>query len=70
MADSPAGFPTSQLEARGAEGHTWLLASSSSPPVFPPLHSTHKTKQGARESAPTLETSLYAANPRDTVPLM
>lgn len=57
MVNSPAGFPTSQLEARGAEGHTWLLASSSSPPVVPPLHSTHKVT----EAAQTLEASLYAA---------
>lgn len=65
----PAGFPTSQLEAQGAEGHTWLLASSSSPPVVPPLHSTHKSEPGVTEPAHTLEASLYTAT-CDAVPLM
>lgn len=69
VANSPAGFPTSQLEAQGAEGHTWLLASSSSPPVVPPLHSTHKAEPGVTEPAQTLEASLCDAT-CDAVPLM
>lgn len=36
--NSPVGFPTSQLEARGAEGHTLLPAVSSSPLVALPLN--------------------------------
>lgn len=44
--DSPAGFPTSRLEARGAEGRTLLPAFSSSPQASHPLCNT-QTKSGS-----------------------